>query len=88
MSEQEIEKVEELLESDEYEISGAFDIECMLQQLNVDANLLAGIYVYADSEGKINVSQVGLPKHCEILETEYVKWVLDKNPERGQESES
>ena len=85
MSEQEIEKVEELLESDEYEICGVQDIEMMLQQLNIDCNLLAGVYIYAASDGKIQVSQVGLPNHCEILEQEYVKWSLNKNSERSQE---
>lgn len=69
---------------DDVEISGepdlGKDLEFTLQQINVDFGLHAGIYIYATEDGQINVSQVGLEQHCKILETEYVKWSLGKQP--------
>ena len=71
----------EILEDDEIEVTcdtSVFDLECGLQQLNIDFNIICGMYIYADKEGKINVTKIGLEKHIEILEAEYLNHMKEK----------
>ena len=78
----EIEKVnEEILEDDEVEVScdtSTFDLECYIQQMQVDFGIICGVYIYADKEGKINVTKIGLEKHIEILEAGYLNHMKEK----------
>lgn len=77
----EIEKVNEEILEDEVEVScdtSTFDLECSIQQLQVDFGIICGVYIYADKEGKINVTKIGLEKHIEILETGYLNHMKEK----------
>ena len=65
---------QDILQDEEIEVtadSSTFDIECSLQQLNIDFNLICGVYLYATSSGDINISKIGTDKHIQILETAY-----------------
>ena len=55
-----------------------FDLECGLQQLNIDFGLICGIYIYANKDGNINVTKIGLENHIKILETGYLNHMKEK----------
>lgn len=74
------------IENEEIEVTGEanpLSIEMALQQLNIDHNLVCGIYIYADKEtGTAQVSKIGMPNLIEILEDAYLNWTL-QDKERG-----
>lgn len=77
----EIEKVNEEILEDEVEVTcdtSTFDLECCIQQMQVDFGIICGVYIYADKEGKINVTKIGLEKHIEILEAGYLNHMKEK----------
>lgn len=55
-----------------------FDLECSLQSINIDFGLICGIYIYADKQGNINVTKIGLENHIKILETGYLNHMKEK----------
>lgn len=71
---------------DEIEVTAdtsSFDIEVALCQVNIDYKLIAGVYIYADKNGKINVSKIGYEDHTKVLEKEFIKWHLGNNNENN-----
>jgi hypothetical protein len=65
---------------DEIEVTceaNPLSIEMDLQQLNINHNLVCGIYIYADKEtGTAQVSKIGMPNLIEVLEKAYLDWTL------------
>jgi len=55
-----------------------FDLECSLQSINIDFGLICGMYIYADKQGNINVTKIGLENHIKILETGYLNHMKEK----------
>ena len=69
------------IENGEIEVTGEannpLSIEMDLQQLNINHNLVCGIYIYADKEtGTAQVSKIGMPNLIEVLENAYIDWTL------------
>ena len=69
------------IENEEIEVTGEannpLSIEMDLQQLNINHNLVCGIYIYADKEtGTAQVSKIGMPNLVEVLENAYLDWTL------------
>ena len=55
-----------------------FDLECSLQSINIDFGLICGMYIYADKQGNINITKIGLENHIKILETGYLNHMKEK----------
>ena len=55
-----------------------FDLECSLQAINIDFGLICGMYIYADKQGNINVTKIGLENHIKILEIGYLNHMKEK----------
>jgi len=73
--------MEEQILDEEIEVTcdtTTFDLECSLQSINIDFGLICGMYIYADKQGNINVTKIGLENHIKILETGYLNHMKEK----------